>query len=57
MALPHQFSGGVFLCLEGVETRATQIETMPHLVPQRTRPSHHGSHLRSPRIGHVSLGL
>src|SRR6185436_1861077 len=47
MALPHQFSRGVFLCLESVETRSTQIETMPHSVPQRTRPSHHGYNRRS----------
>ena len=56
MALPHQFSGGVFLCLESVETRSTQIETMPHPVPQRTRPSQRGCNLRSSWVELSSLG-
>ena len=47
MALPHQFSGGVFLCLESVEARSTKIETMPHPVPQTTRPSLGGCNRRS----------
>jgi hypothetical protein len=57
MALPHQLSGRVFLCLESVETRSTQIETMPHPALHRTRPSHHGSDLRSSRVGQLNLGL
>jgi hypothetical protein len=55
MALPHQFSGGVFLCLESVETRSTKIETMPHPVLQRTRPSHRGCNRYSSRAELSSL--
>jgi hypothetical protein len=55
MALPHQFSGGVFLCLESVETRSTQIETMPHRVLQKTKPFHCGCNRRSSQAGLLSL--
>ena len=55
MALPHQFSGGVFLCLESVETRSTKIETMPHPVLQRTRPSHRGCNRNTSRAELSSL--
>ena len=55
LAVPHQFSGGVFLCLESVETRSTKIETMPHPVLQRTRPSHRGCNRHSSRAELSSL--
>ena len=45
--LHHQRAGGVFLCLESLETREQTEVTLRNHVLQRMRPLHYGCNPRS----------